>query len=73
MTSVAVIIGIFFVCGVTVGIFAVRALGILRRYKWSGPGDWTGIEQIGPEQPQDQNRDSSLTEEHPWWKARDGR
>ena len=72
MTSVVVIISLFFVFGIAVGIIAVIAMSALRRYKWSGPSEWSAPGPSGPdEQHPDLEWDSSLTEDRPWWKARD--
>jgi len=72
MTSVVVITSLFFVFGIAVGIIAVIAMSVLRRYKWSGSPDRSAS---GPsrldEQPSDLEWDSSLTEDRSWWKARD--
>jgi hypothetical protein len=73
MTSVAVIIGIFFIIGIAVGIIVVIAMSALRRDRRDGPGDWPGRGPDGPdEQPPDLDRDSADYEGHPWWKAREG-
>jgi hypothetical protein len=70
MTSVIVIVILFFVFGITVGVISVIAMSARRRYKWNGPSDWSG--QPGPdEQPPDLAGDRYETEEQPWWKARD--
>lgn len=72
MMSVVVIVILFFVFGITVGVIAVIAMSARRRYKWSGPSDWSSPGPSGPdEQPPDLDGDSSPIEEYPWWKARD--
>jgi len=70
MMSVIVIVILFFVFGITVGVIGVIAMSAVRRYQWNGSSDWA--DQFGPdEQPPDLDGDSSPTEEHPWWKARE--
>jgi hypothetical protein len=72
MTSVVVIISLFFVFGIAVGIIAVIAMSALRRYKLSGPPDWSAPGPSGlDEQPPDLEWDNSPTEDRSWWKARD--
>lgn len=71
MMSVLVIVGLFFVFGITVGVIAVIAMSALHRYKWNGSSDWSDPADADERAP-DLGEDSSETDEYPWWKARDG-
>jgi hypothetical protein len=71
MMSVLVIVGLFFVFGITVGVIAVIAMSALRRYKWNGSSAWSDPADLD-ERAADLDKDSSAADEHPWWKARDG-
>ena len=68
MTSVAVITGIFFIIGITVGVIVVIAMSALRRDRRDGPGDWPGH---GPDGPDEQPPDLGI-DKYPWWQERDG-
>jgi hypothetical protein len=73
VTSVAVIVGIFFIIGITVGVIAVIAMSALRRDRRDGPDDWPGRGPDGPDdQPPDLDWDGTSSDEHAWWKSRDG-
>jgi hypothetical protein len=73
VTSVLVIVGIFFILGITVGVITVIAMSAVRRDRRAGPGDWPGHGPDGPEeQPPDLDRDSTMDDERPWWRSRDG-
>ena len=72
MTSVAVITGIFFVIGITVGVIIVIAASALRRDRQGGPDDWPGHGPAGPdERPPDLDWDGTPADRYPWWQARD--
>jgi len=76
MTSVTVIVSIFFVIGITVGVITVIAMSVLRRDRRDrrdGPDDWPGHGPDGPdEQPPDLDWDAPEPKRDPWWQARDG-
>jgi hypothetical protein len=73
MTSVVVIVAVFFVIGITVGIVTVVALAALRQDRRSVPGGWPeyGARRPG-EQPPDPRWDDGLDVERPWWHEREG-
>ncbi len=71
MTSVAVITGIFFIIGITVGVIVVIAMSALRRDRRDGPGDWPGHGPDGPDGPDEQPPDLGI-DKYPWWQERDG-
>jgi hypothetical protein len=72
MTSVAVITGIFFIIGITVGVISVIAISALRRDGRDGPGDWPGDGPNWPNRrPPGPDWDGPRTEQNQWWQARD--
>jgi hypothetical protein len=73
VTSVAVIVGIFFIVGITVGIIVVAAMSVLRRDERHGSDDGPGHRPDGlDEQPPDLDWGRTATDDRPWWKSRDG-
>ena len=72
MTSVAVITGIFFIIGITVGVISVIAMSALRRDRRDEPGDWPGDGPNWPNRrPPGLDWDGLRTEQNQWWQARD--
>jgi hypothetical protein len=72
MTSVAVITGIFFIIGITVGVISVIAMSALRRDRRDGPGDRPGDGPHWPNRrPPGLDWDGPRTEQNQWWQARD--
>lgn len=73
MTSVVVIVVVFFIIGITVGIITMVALSALRQDRLSGPRRWRDYGSRGPgERPPDPGWDNTPDEERPWWRERDG-
>jgi len=73
MTSVAVITGIFFIIGITVGVIIVIAMSAFRRDRPAGPGDGPEHGPDGPdERPPDLDWDGTPTDKNPWRQAHDG-
>ena len=72
MTWVAVITGIFFIIGITVGVISVIAMSALRRDRRDGSGDWAEGKPDRPNwRPPGLDWDGLVTERNPWWQARD--
>lgn len=69
MTSVAVMIGIFFIIGIAVGVITVIAISVLRQEKREG----TGHETWGPDDdlPSDFGWASTPDDQEPRWKSRE--
>ena len=66
--SVVIIVGLFFIIGITVGIIAVIALSALRADRWGGPDSWPGCEPGGSdEQPPDTDWGSTVPDNGPRW------
>jgi hypothetical protein len=70
MMPVIVIVALFFVFGITVGVIGVIAMSARRRYKWHWQPDWP--DPASQDQRVHDRDDSSVTDDDPWWKTRDG-
>jgi hypothetical protein len=69
MTSVAIVIGIFFAIGIAVGVITVIAVSVLRQDKREGTGreDWGPDDDLRP----DFGWASTPDDQQPRWKSRE--